>query len=172
MPEAAPTLPRPPQSEAARVPRDDGLRLDDDERRSPSGPEAREQDPEPAVGLHEPDSPWSGTLQHLQLVPQGENFELERGTRTRQRSEGQEERTPHRDHGRAASPSPPATATAATRTDFSVVTAGDWEQEVVRLVHVVDVEGAHEDRFRRREVSGHLVPHTGGTRLAEAHAVG
>ena len=68
--EAASTLPRPPQSETAPVPREDGLRLNDDERRSPSGPEARKQDPEPAVDRREPDSTRSGALQHLQLVPQ------------------------------------------------------------------------------------------------------
>ena len=36
-PDAAPALPGPPQPEAPSVPGDDGLRLDDDERRSPSG---------------------------------------------------------------------------------------------------------------------------------------
>jgi hypothetical protein len=51
------------------VPGDDGLRLDDDERRSPSGPEAREHDPEPPVGVREPRPSRSGALQHLQLVP-------------------------------------------------------------------------------------------------------
>ena len=53
-PHAASALPGPPQPEAPSVPGDDGLRLDDDERRSPSGPDAREQDPEPAIGLREP----------------------------------------------------------------------------------------------------------------------
>ena len=37
-PHATPALPRPPQAEASSVPGDDGLGLDDDERRSPSGP--------------------------------------------------------------------------------------------------------------------------------------
>jgi hypothetical protein len=66
------------------MPGDDGLRLDDVKRRAPSSPEAREHDPEPAVGLREPDSRRSGALQHVKLVPQGQDFEAERGPRTRQ----------------------------------------------------------------------------------------
>ena len=68
-PHAAPALPGPPQSEAPSVPGDDGLRLDDHERCSPFGPEAREQDPEPTVCLGEPQSPRPGSLEHLQLMP-------------------------------------------------------------------------------------------------------
>ena len=40
-PDPASTLPGPPEPEALSVPGDDGLRLDDDEHRSPSRPEAR-----------------------------------------------------------------------------------------------------------------------------------
>src|SRR5712692_3774553 len=98
------------------------MRLDDDKRRSPCGPEAREHDPEPPVRLREPHPSRSGALQHLQLVPQRQNFELERGTRTRQRSQGQEKREHHGHHGLEAYPSPPATSTAATRTDISAAT--------------------------------------------------
>src|SRR5713101_2922581 len=47
----------PPQPEAPSVPGDDGLRLDDHERRSPSSPDAREQAPEPTVRLREPHPP-------------------------------------------------------------------------------------------------------------------
>jgi hypothetical protein len=76
-PEAPATLPPPPQTEALPVPSDDGLRLHNHERSSPSGPDARQQDPEPAVHLREPDSPRSGALQHVKLVPQGQDFEVE-----------------------------------------------------------------------------------------------
>jgi hypothetical protein len=68
-PHATPALPDPPESEVSSVPDDDGLRLDDDERRSPSGPDAREQGPEPAVGLREPHSPRPRALPDLQLMP-------------------------------------------------------------------------------------------------------
>ena len=87
------------------MPGDDGLRLDDDERRSPSGPDAREHDPEPTVRLREPQPPRPGALQHLQLVPQGQDFELKRGARTRPCSQGQEEGQEHRHHRPAAYPS-------------------------------------------------------------------
>ena len=77
------------------MPCDDRLGLDDDERRPPSGPEAREQDPEPAVRLREPHPPEAAALQHRQLVPQGQDFELEVGARTCHRPLGQEERVQH-----------------------------------------------------------------------------
>src|SRR6266849_3348844 len=101
-PEAAPTLPGPPQPKAPSVPGDDGLRLDDHERRWPSGPKAREHDPEPAVRLRERHPPRSGALEHRQLVPQGKYFKLKRGARMRQRSEGEEEREQYR-HDRPGS---------------------------------------------------------------------
>jgi hypothetical protein len=62
-------LSRPPQPEASSVPGDEGLRLHDDEGLSPSGPEAREYDPEPTVCLPQPQLPRPGTLQHRRLVP-------------------------------------------------------------------------------------------------------
>src|SRR5712691_6096259 len=121
-PETAPTLPGPPQPKAPSVPGDDSLRLDDHERRRwPSGPKAREHDPEPAVRLRERHPPRSGALEHRQLVPQGKYFKLKRGARMRQRSEGEEEREQYR-HDRPAYPSSAVTSTAATRTDFSVDT--------------------------------------------------
>ncbi len=121
-PEAAPTLPGPPQPKAPSVPGDDSLRLDDHERRWPSGPKAREHDPEPAVRLRERHPPRSGALEHRQLVPQGKYFKLKRGARMRQRSEGEEEREQYRHDRPAAYPSSAVTSTAATRTDFSVDT--------------------------------------------------
>ena len=77
-PNPAAALPGPPESEALAVPGDDGLRFHDHERRPPSGPDARQQDPEPAVRLREPDSRRSGAVQHVQLVPQGQDLEVER----------------------------------------------------------------------------------------------
>jgi hypothetical protein len=126
-PDPTSTLPGPPEPETVAVPGDDGLGFHDHERRSPSGPDARQQDPEPAVRLREPDSRRSGALQHVQLVPQGQDFKVERRARTRQGSEGQQERVQHGDHGREAYPPPPATSTAATRTEFSVrKTSSRW----------------------------------------------
>jgi hypothetical protein len=84
-------LPRPPQSEAPSVPGDDGLWLDDDEHRSPFGPHAREHDPEPTVHHGQPQPPRPRALQHLQLVAQRQDFELERCARMRPCSQGQED---------------------------------------------------------------------------------
>lgn len=70
------------------MPGDDGLRLDDDKRRAPSGPEAREHNPDPAVRHREADSRWAGALPHVKVVPQGQDFELEHGSRTRRCPEG------------------------------------------------------------------------------------
>ena len=93
--ESAPTLPRPPQSEALSVPHNDGFRLHDGQRGSPSGPDARQHDPEPAIRLLEPDSPRSGAFEHRQLVPQGEDFEVECRARSREGWERQQERAEH-----------------------------------------------------------------------------
>jgi hypothetical protein len=82
-PHAAAALPSPPQPEASSAPGDDRLRLDEDERRPPSRPDAQEHDPEPTVRVREAQPPRPGALQHLQLMPQGQHFELKRGARTR-----------------------------------------------------------------------------------------
>jgi hypothetical protein len=145
-PEATPTLPGPPQLETASVPRDDGLRLDNDERRPPSGPEAREQDPEPSVRLREPRPPRAAALQHRQLVSQCQDFELKRGARPCQRSQSQEERVHHRDHGREAYLPSAVTSTAAGRTDFSVGTP-----------HLGPASYRDDERVRRRPRLGGLL---------------
>ena len=67
-PDVAPALPGPPQPEAPSVPGDDGLRFHDDERRSPLGPDAQEDNPEPPVRSRARQPPRPRALQHLQLV--------------------------------------------------------------------------------------------------------
>jgi hypothetical protein len=68
-PNATSAFPRPPQPKPPSVPGDDCLRLDDDERRPPAGPETREHDPDASVGRRESQPLRSTPLQHLQLVP-------------------------------------------------------------------------------------------------------
>jgi hypothetical protein len=87
-----------------------------------AAPEAREHDPDAPVGRREPQPPRSSALQHLQLVPSRQDFELEGGARVRRCSQGLEngqERRHHRPEAylRSAAPSTPA-----TRTDFSAGT--------------------------------------------------
>jgi hypothetical protein len=121
-PDSAPTPPGPPQPETSSVPGDDRLGLDDDERRFPPRQHAREHDPEPTVGLREPQPPRPGALQYLQLVPQGQHLELKRSARTPPCAERLEEGDKRRHHRPEAYPALAATSTAATRTDFSVAT--------------------------------------------------
>ena len=63
----------------------------------------------------------------LRLVPYREDFELERGARTRPCSQSQDEGQEHRRHRSEAHPSSAATSTATTRTDFSVGTSFRFE---------------------------------------------
>jgi len=143
------------------MPSDDGLRLNDNERGSPASPEARQQDPEPAVCLRKSDAPWSGALQHFKLVSQGQNFELDRQTRIRQCSEGQEQRAHHRDHGREAYASPAATSTAATRRVTLVPTAtmDHYTRRIVGFgVHAGAVDGVGLCRMFNRAARGDTLP--------------
>ena len=70
------------KAEGTAVPRDDRRGLDDDERRSPSGPQAGQPDPQPSVRGRERQLPRHGSLQHQQLVSQREDIELKGGDRT------------------------------------------------------------------------------------------
>jgi hypothetical protein len=57
----------------------------------------------------------AAALQHRQLVPQGQDFEVERGALMCQHSQGQKEQVQYRDRGREAYPSSAVTSTAAGR---------------------------------------------------------
>ena len=61
------------------MPPDHGVRLDDDERASPAGPEATEPRPEQPVDGSQPRSPVRVSLQDRQLLPQRGVLLLERG---------------------------------------------------------------------------------------------
>jgi len=62
-----------------------------------------------------PQPPRSGALQHLQLMLQRQDFDLERDARTRRGSQGQKEGQQHRHDHPAAYPSAAATSTAVIR---------------------------------------------------------
>lgn len=78
-PAGAMTLPCPPGPETAPVPGNHGLRLDDQERRAPSRPHAYQAAPEEAVWRSKPRSSRVRARQHLQLMPQRQDLELEGG---------------------------------------------------------------------------------------------
>ena len=119
----AAALPSPEATETPAVPRDDRLRLDDDERRSPTGPRAGQADPEPPVRLYETHSPRPCSLQHLQLMSQGEHLKLECGARPHGPAQALKQWKEDGHHRREAYPRSAATSTLATRTDFSAGTA-------------------------------------------------
>jgi hypothetical protein len=111
-----------------------------DERGSPSGPDARQQDPEAPVRLREPDSPRSCALQHVKLVPQGQDFEVEcRRDRDKVRRVSRSGRSTEI-MAEKNYPLQPATSTAATRSDFLVRTPVHCQkrlrlQEARHLLH-------------------------------------
>ena len=99
-------LPRPEPPEAAAMPRDDGRRFHDDERPSPLRPDTREPDPQPTVRHRQWHPPRPCPLQHVQLMSQRQELELESRARPRGVADGQEERPEHRHHCRQAYPAP------------------------------------------------------------------
>ena len=80
------------QEYCGRQPGDDGLWLDDDQRRAPLAPHTRQPDPEPAVRSGEPQPSRPRSLQHLQLVAQGQHLQLQDDARAHTTSEGQQKR--------------------------------------------------------------------------------
>ena len=136
-----PTLPGRPQADASSMPGNDGLRLHDDKCCAPSGPPPRECHPQPPIRPRESHSVRSGALQHVQLMPQGEEFQLERDSRMRRRAECRQQRAEHRSHGPVGYPVQAATSTAATRTNFSVGTGLIGGRYRTRTCDLVRVKG-------------------------------
>ena len=70
-------LPAPVESESLAVPPDDGLRLNDHEGLTPSGPEAREPGPEDAIRCSKPNSsPGTLAFQGEYLMAKGKHFRV------------------------------------------------------------------------------------------------
>ena len=61
------------------MPGNDGLWFDDDDRRAPPVPDARQPDPEQAVRPSESQPLRPRSIQHLQLVPQREYLKVQSG---------------------------------------------------------------------------------------------
>src|SRR5258705_9456003 len=75
---AVSALPGPEQAKPPSVPRDDGVRLHQDEPGPPLGPDAREPHPEEPVGWGEAEARSMRAFQHEQLVPRREKLEVQR----------------------------------------------------------------------------------------------
>ena len=85
--DASSTLPRPPQAKPLPMPREDRLRLDDDERRSPGWPRLRKPRPKHPINAREA-KPWTaGTIHQGQLVPKREDLQVHCRTRANQEPE-------------------------------------------------------------------------------------
>src|SRR5262249_39523197 len=91
---AGPRLPRPEHPETRAMPGNNGVRLDDHQRRSPSRPDPREPYPEEPVGrcqprsLHEP-------LQDAQLVTECQDLKLQSRAAAEHQDNGREEGGEH-----------------------------------------------------------------------------
>ena len=92
-----PNLPGPVPTEPATVPFDNGGWFDDPERKPPSGPESEQTDPKTAIGWFQ-FRPSNLSLQHDDLVSQGENFGLKISTTPEINAKGPQKRQQHYDH--------------------------------------------------------------------------
>ena len=72
-----PAPPRPEETESAPMPRDDRFRFDDHERRPPLVPGLCQPDPEHPVDARQLQPMRMRTLKHSELMPKGEDFELQ-----------------------------------------------------------------------------------------------
>lgn len=88
--------PRPDQAEPSTVPSQDGLGFDDHERRSPFMPHARDPNPEEAVRTRQAQPSRAGPLEHVDLVTQREQLEVQRGARAQTRPKREQERDENR----------------------------------------------------------------------------
>ena len=73
------------------MPSEHRLRLDDHHRPETAGPEAEKQDPEASVHGGQADSGSLAALKNLQLMTEGEDFQLERGAVSEARKDSVEE---------------------------------------------------------------------------------
>jgi hypothetical protein len=81
-------LPAPVETEALTVPAEDGLRLDEDESSTPSGPATREPRPQESIRAAKLDSPSRElALEDEELMAEREHLGLECGPAAEQRSE-------------------------------------------------------------------------------------
>ena len=86
-----PTLPGPIQAESPAMPGNSRFRLDNDERRTPAGPQVQQPCPQEAVQLRESNAPTLRPPKHVNLVAEGKNFQLQGRPGLEAGAEGAEE---------------------------------------------------------------------------------
>jgi hypothetical protein len=120
--DAVSALPRPEQTKAAAMPRDDCLGFDDMNRRPPILPGVGEPRPEETVRCREAKTLAAGSIHDAELVPKGDDFQVQRGTRLDDKSERNDQRNDDGRHECRLYRRTPATPIDATRTEFSATT--------------------------------------------------
>src|SRR5215472_19126872 len=73
---AAAHFPGPEEPKALAMPRDDGLRPDDGQRRAPVWPNVRQDDPQTTIGRRQA-RPWDGAFQDVELVAEGDVLQFQ-----------------------------------------------------------------------------------------------
>ena len=91
----SPALPGPEQAETFTVPCNHGLWFDNDQGRTPIGPDAREPNPEHPVPGSESRPAGNRTPQDVDLVAQGNNLNLELMPRSQTENDGGEQEAEH-----------------------------------------------------------------------------
>ena len=90
--DAMSALPGPEQAKPAAMPRDDRVRLDDVNRRVPAGPRVREPRPQDSIGRREAKTWAPRSMDDSQLVPERDDFQVQRGARLDDKSERVQQR--------------------------------------------------------------------------------
>jgi hypothetical protein len=91
-PGAVSAFPRPEQPNAAPVPRDHSLRLDNVNGRPPAAPRAREPHPQPPVFRREAKTWAPRSMDDGKLVSDSDDFQVQQGARPDQEAKGVKER--------------------------------------------------------------------------------
>jgi hypothetical protein len=99
----ASALPRPEEAEAATMPGNDRLGLDDHHGCPPFVPDSQQPDPQQSVGLREPQSLRPRSVQHVELMPQRQDLELQSSPIAERHTDGQEQRDNDGSHRRTLS---------------------------------------------------------------------
>jgi hypothetical protein len=79
-PSAMSAFPGPEQTKTTAMPRDDRLRFDDMNGRAPAAPCMREPRPKESIGRREAKTRTPRTSDDEQLVSEGDDFQVQRGT--------------------------------------------------------------------------------------------
>ncbi len=128
-------LPTPVEAETLPVPAEDGLRLDEDESATPSGPELGEPDPHESIGGPKQDAPSRAlALEDEELMAQSEHLGLECGPPAEHGSERCESGQKGRNHRRGSLGQSRKSSITTGQTRFTEGTGPAWGPSPMALV--------------------------------------